>query len=98
MDSSLSQKGVAAKRVVEDADPYIMWLYLHRAAHIVEGGLPDAPFLRFATAPFSCCEQVCKPGSVLNGHLSRRGVAAALQPPPGDGRAGHVSPPRCCSG
>ncbi len=27
------------------------------------------------------CEQVCKPGSVLNGHLSRRIVAGALQPP-----------------
>ena len=36
-------------------------------------------------------ERVCKPGSVLDRHLSRRAVADALQPPPRDGRAGHMS-------
>ena len=27
------------------------------------------------------CEQVCKPGSVFDSHLSKRAVAGALQPP-----------------
>ena len=30
-------------------------------------------------------EQVCKPGSVLSSHLSRRAVTNALKPPPKDG-------------
>ena len=38
-----------------------------------------------------CVEQVCKPGSVLNDHLSRTAVADSFKPPPEDGRAGHVS-------
>ena len=36
-------------------------------------------------------EPVCKPGSVLNGHLSRPAVAGRLKPPPEDGRAGRMS-------
>ena len=52
--------GAVAKRVVEEADPYIMWLYLHHAAQLVGGGLPDAPFLRFATTP-EVCEGVVMP-------------------------------------
>ena len=36
-------------------------------------------------------ERVCKPGSVIDGHLSGTCVAARLEPPPRDGRAGHVS-------
>ena len=35
-------------------------------------------------------ESVCKPGPVLNGHLSRHGVAAMLKPPPRGDRAGRV--------
>ena len=31
-------------------------------------------------APY-LCEQVCKPGSVFDSHLSKRIVAGALQPP-----------------
>ena len=34
-------------------------------------------------------ERACKPGSVIDSHLSRRTVAGAFQPPPWDGRAGH---------
>ena len=37
------------------------------------------------------CERICKPGSVIDSHLSRRAVADALKPPPRDGRAGHMS-------
>ena len=37
------------------------------------------------------CEPVCKPGSVLNGHLSRPAVAGGFKPPPEDGRAGLAS-------
>ena len=44
------------------------------------------------------CEGDCKPGSVSDSHLSRRAVANAFKPPPKDGRAGHLSFPRCCSG
>ena len=44
------------------------------------------------------CEGDCKPGSVSDSHLSRRAVANAFKPPPKDGRAGHMSFPRCCSG
>ena len=44
------------------------------------------------------CEGDCKPGSVSDSHLSRRAVAGAFKPPPKDGRAGHLSFPRCCSG
>ena len=36
-------------------------------------------------------ERACKPGSVIDSHLSRRTVAGAFQPPPWDGRAGHMS-------
>lgn len=36
-------------------------------------------------------ERACKPGSVIDSHLSRRTVADAFQPPPWDGRAGHMS-------
>lgn len=36
-------------------------------------------------------EQVCKPGSVLNDHLSRPAVADRFKPPPEDGRADHMS-------
>ena len=44
-------------------------------------------------------ESVCKPGSVLNDHLSSPAVADGIKPPPGDGRAGLCVPvPRCCSG
>ena len=32
-------------------------------------------------------ERVCKPGSVISSHLSRRTVADALKPPPRNGRA-----------
>ncbi len=51
--------------------------------------------------PYSC-EQDCKPGSVSGSHLSRRRVAAALQPPrERSGRpwgAKPLLPYRCCSG
>jgi len=36
-------------------------------------------------------EPVCKPGSVLNDHLSTPAVTDRLKPPPEDGRAGHMS-------
>ena len=37
------------------------------------------------------CKQACKPGSVIeDSHLSWRIVAGTLQPPPENGRAGHV--------
>ena len=36
-------------------------------------------------------ERACKPGSVIDSHLSRRTVAGAFQPPPWDGRAGLMS-------
>ena len=36
-------------------------------------------------------EQACKPGSVIDGHLSGTHVAARLKPPPRDGRAGLLS-------
>lgn len=36
-------------------------------------------------------ERACKPGSVIDSHLSRRTVAGAFQPPPWDGRAGRMS-------
>ena len=36
-------------------------------------------------------DQVCKPGSVFDSHLSRRAVADALKPPPRDDRAGLLS-------
>ncbi len=36
-------------------------------------------------------EWACKPGSVIDSHLSRRTVAGAFQPPPWDGRADHMS-------
>ena len=39
---------------------------------------------------FHLGERVCKPGSVLNGHLSRPDVAIGLKPPPESGRAGHM--------
>jgi len=37
-------------------------------------------------------EQVCKPGSVVDDHLSRPCITAQLKPPLGDGRAAHVPP------
>lgn len=40
---------------------------------------------------YALYERVCKPGSVLSSHLSRRIVAGAFQPPPRDGRAGLLS-------
>ena len=36
-------------------------------------------------------ERVCKPGSVLNDHLSNPTVAGRLKPPPEDDRANHMS-------
>ena len=36
-------------------------------------------------------ERACKPGSVIDSHLSRRTVADAFQPPPRDDRAGRMS-------
>jgi hypothetical protein len=36
-------------------------------------------------------ERVCKPGSVLNDHLSNPAVADRLKPPPEDDRANHMS-------
>jgi len=36
------------------------------------------------------CEQVCKPGSVLNDHLSRPAVADRFKPPPENDRANHM--------
>ena len=33
-------------------------------------------------------EQICKPGSVVNDHLSRPAVADRFKPPPENGRAG----------
>ena len=49
-----------------------------------------------STGFYSRCffyELTCKPGSVIeNDHLSRPAVAGRLKPPPGDGRAGLVSP------
>ncbi len=36
-------------------------------------------------------ERVCKPGSVLNDHLSNPTVADRLKPPPEDDRANHMS-------
>ena len=36
-------------------------------------------------------ERACKPGSVIDSHLSRRTVAGTFQPPPWDGRAGRMS-------
>ena len=36
-------------------------------------------------------ERACKPGSVIDSHLSRRTVAGAFQPPPWDGRASRMS-------
>ena len=35
-------------------------------------------------------ERVCKPGSVISSHLSRRIVAGTLKPPPRNGRADHM--------
>ena len=55
------------------------------------------PGCRCAAGAVSC-EGDCKPGSVSDSHLSRRAVAGAFKPPPKDGRAGHLSFPRCCSG
>ena len=40
---------------------------------------------------FLLCEWACKPGSVIDGHLSGTHVAARLKPPPRDGRAGLLS-------
>ncbi len=40
---------------------------------------------------FLLCEWACKPGSVIDGHLSGTHVAARLKPPPRDGRAGRMS-------
>ena len=40
------------------------------------------------------CKRVCKPGSVLDSHLSMRTVAGALKPPPKSRRAG-VAKTRC---
>ncbi len=45
-----------------------------------------------AARPYHKCDRVCKPGSVFCSHLSRRRVAAALKPPPRDGRVGLVCP------
>ncbi len=36
-------------------------------------------------------ERVCKPGSVLNDHLSNPAVAGRLKPPPEDDRANRMS-------
>ena len=36
-------------------------------------------------------KRICKPGSVIDSHLSRRTVTDTLKPPPRDGRAGHLS-------
>ena len=36
---------------------------------------------------FCSCDRDCKPGSVIDSHLSRHTVADMLKPPPGDGRA-----------
>ena len=40
---------------------------------------------------FLYIERVCKPGSVLNDHLSNPAVAGRLKPPPEDDRANHMS-------
>ena len=40
---------------------------------------------------FSYIERVCKPGSVLNDHLSNPAVAGRFKPPPEDDRANHMS-------
>ena len=49
--------------------------------------------------PFSLgCDQACKPGSVVDSHLSWPDVAIRLTPPPRDARAALCVPPRCCFG
>ena len=35
--------------------------------------------------------RVCKPGSVIDSHLSKPKIARGFQPPPWDGRANHLS-------
>ncbi len=44
------------------------------------------------------CDQACKPGSVVDSHLSWPDVAVRLTPPPRDARAALCVPPRCCFG
>ncbi len=38
-----------------------------------------------------CTTQVCKPGSVIDSHLSKPAIARRFQPPPRDGRANLLS-------
>ena len=37
-----------------------------------------------------CTTRVCKPGSVIDSHLSKPEIARRLQPPPRSGRANHI--------
>ena len=37
-----------------------------------------------------CTTRVCKPGSVIDSHLSKPAIAHRLQPPPRSGRANHI--------
>jgi len=42
------------------------------------------------SAPLIGRKQVCKPGSVIDSHLSRRIVANTLKPPPRGDRVSHI--------
>ena len=50
-------------------------------AKCTNGGGKKRPPAVDAGGLVSCCEQVCKPGSVFDSHLSSRTVADAVKPP-----------------